>query len=135
MSDSILTTIKKPLGLDENYVVFDPDVIMLINTAFSTLHSLGIGPIDGFEITDETTTWDQFIGTDKTLNSVKTYIYLQVRLVFDPPTTSYLKDSIEKRIAELEWRLNVQRENVTHPEYVDLDDVADEVLVVDGGEI
>lgn len=108
---SILDSIKKPLGLDANYDVFDQDVIMHINTQFSTLHQLGIGPAEGFMIEDATTKWDAFLpGGDPRYSSVKTYIYLKVKLVFDPPPSSFVIASMEKQIAELEWRLNMQRE-------------------------
>lgn len=110
MAESILTSVKKILGLDENYTVFDPDILMHVNSVFSTLNQLGIGPTSGFSIEDKTTTWDAFLGSDKNLNSVKTYMCLRVRLLFDPPGTSYLIEAMQKQIQELEVRLNILRE-------------------------
>ena len=116
MSDSILTSTKKVLGIEELYTAFDVDILMHINSVFSTLHQLGIGPVDGFFIEDATPTWTTFLGTDPRLNSVKTYVYLKVRILFDPPGTSYLIDSLRNQAEELEWRLNVVRET---DDYVD----------------
>jgi hypothetical protein len=113
MSDSVLRNTKKILGLDEDYTAFDDDVIMHINSVLSTLNQLGIGPDEGFAIEDDSETWDTFLGDDPRLNSVKTYIYLRVRILFDPPTTSYLINSMNEQIRELEWRLNVQREGAS----------------------
>lgn len=110
MSDSILTSTKKALGLDENYTAFDPDIIMHINSVFSTLTQLGLGPEDGFMIEDSTATWDDFLDGDLKSNSVKTYMYLRVRMIFDPPVTSFHLSAIKEQFQELEWRLNVVRE-------------------------
>ena len=110
MAGSILTETKKALGVAENYTAFDVDILMHINSAFSTLNQLGIGPANGFAIEDASTTWDAFLGENLKLNSVKTYVYLKVRLVFDPPTTSYHIEALNKQAQELEWRLNVVRE-------------------------
>lgn len=110
MSDSILTSTKKILGLADDYTVYDLDVITLINAAFSTLNQLGIGPEEGFAIEDKAATWDTFLGADPRLNSVKQYVALKVRLMFDPPETSYVLAAMEKQIQEYEWRLNVVRE-------------------------
>jgi hypothetical protein len=111
VSDSILTSTKKVLGITEDYTPFDVDILMHINSVFSTLHQLGIGPTAGFSIEDATPTWSDFLGDDDRLNSVKTYVYLKVRLAFDPPGTSYLIQAIERQAQELEWRLNIVREN------------------------
>lgn len=110
MSESILTSTKKVLGLDESYTAFDQDVILFINGTLSTLNQLGIGPEGGYSIASDTETWDAFIGTNKKLNQVKTYVYLCVRMLFDPPQTGYLMDALAKQKLELEWRLNVVRE-------------------------
>lgn len=110
MADSILTTTKKILGIDDAYDVFDVDVITHINSAFSTLHQLGVGPTAGFAIEDASALWVDFINDDR-MNSVRTYVYLRVRMLFDPPTTSYLVDALNEQRKELEWRLNVTREN------------------------
>lgn len=113
MSTSILDSTKKVLGIDAAYTAFDVDILMHINSVFSTLNQLGLGPVEGFAIEDNSTTWDTFLGTDLRLNSVKTYIYLRVRLLFDPPSTSYLITSMKEQLQELEWRLNVNREEST----------------------
>jgi hypothetical protein len=108
--DSILTSVKKVLGLDASYTAFDEDLILHINSVFSTLNQLGIGPDDGFAIEDATDTWDDFLVGDLRKNSVKTYMYLKVRLLFDPPTTSFTQEAMKQQAQELEWRLNVVRE-------------------------
>ena len=113
MSDSILTSTKKILGIEEEYTAFDLDILTHINSVFSKLSDLGIGPEAGFMIEDDTKVWSDFLGTDLRLNSVKTYVYLNVRLLFDPPTTSYLITSMKEQIREFEWRLNVKREGVS----------------------
>lgn len=110
MADSILTDTKKVLGIAADYAVFDVDILMHINTVFSTLNQLGIGPAEGFQVEDASATWADFIGTDPRLNSVKTYVYLRVRLLFDPPTTSFHIASMKEQVQEIEWRLNVKRE-------------------------
>lgn len=110
MTQSILTSVKKILGIAEDDDSFDIDIIIHINSVFSILNQLGIGPEEGFEIEDATTTWDAFV-SDKRLVSVKTYVYLRVRLLFDPPNTSYVIESANKQISEIEWRLSVQRES------------------------
>ena len=107
MVDSILTSIKKLLGPEEIYEHFDADIIMHINSAFSTLTQLGVGPEEGFVITDKTAIWTDFIQDNKRLEFVKTYIYLKVKLVFDPPLSSSVLDAMNRQINELEWRLNV----------------------------
>lgn len=107
MEESILNSIKALLGPDSDYDVFDPDLIIFINGAISTLTQLGIGPSEGFRITGEDETWNDFLGDAKDIESVKTYIYLSVRLVFDPPSNSFVVSAFEKRLEELAWRLNV----------------------------
>lgn len=107
---SILNGTKKALGIDGAYAVFDPDIIMHINSVFSTLNQLGIGPVDGFEIEDSSTTWDVFLLGNPRFNFVKTYMYLRVRLLFDPPATSFLIAAYEKQKEEFEWRINTLRE-------------------------
>lgn len=110
MADSILTSVKKILGIAEDYEAFDVDILMHINSVFSILNQLGIGPTNGFMIEDAVATWDDFIPDDPRLNTVKTYVCLRVRLLFDPPTTSYLITALETQFKELEWRLSVIRE-------------------------
>jgi hypothetical protein len=136
MSDSILTSTKKVLGLDESYTAFDQDVILHINSVFNTLTQLGIGPLAGFAIEDNAAVWADFIGTDLRLNLVKTYVYLRVRMLFDPPTTGYLVTAMQEQIKELEWRLNVYREETgwVDPDPIPTFDQIDwEDLIIDGG--
>jgi len=117
MPESILDSTKKVLGIDSAYTAFDPDITMHINSVFSTLQQLGVGanPDESFMITNRLATWEEFIGTEKNVNAVKSYMYLRVRLLFDPPATSFAQDSMQKQAQELEWRLNVQMEGVRHP--------------------
>lgn len=110
MEQSILISTKKILGISEDYTVFDLDIITHINSAFSTLTQLGVGPAAGFMIQDDQELWTDFIVDDLQYNSVKSYVFLKVRQLFDPPTTSYLISAVERQITELEWRLNVHRE-------------------------
>lgn len=108
--NSILDSTKKILGIEADYTDFDVDIITHINSVLAILNQLGIGPADGFAIEDATDVWSDFIGSVPLLNSIKTYVYLRVRLLFDPPTTSYLITALETQYKELEWRLNVYRE-------------------------
>ena len=110
-NDSILISIKKLLGIGAEYNVFDPDIIIHINTAFSTLNDLGLGPSEGFSISDDTATWNSYIQNDKIFESVKTYIYLRVKILFDPPLNSSVLETMKETIRELEWRLNVNAES------------------------
>lgn len=110
--ESILTSIKKMLGITEEYTHFDADLIMHINSVFVTLRQLGVGPEEGFRIEDETSLWSDFISEDDMrFESVKTYIYLKVRLLFDPPLNSAVIESINRISNELEWRLNIEAES------------------------
>jgi hypothetical protein len=118
METSILISTKKILGIAEDYTVWDLDIITHINSAFFDLTQLGVGPANGYVIRDETDQWSDFIGDDLQLESVKTYIYLRVRLVFDPPSTSYAIAAMKDQIDRLEFRLNVHREST---EWVDPD--------------
>lgn len=110
MEQSILNSTKKILGLDASYTAFDQDVLIYINSAFSTLNQLGIGPENGYVIEDDSSVWADFIGTDLRLSSVKNYVYLSVRLIFDPPATSFGIEALNHQKSELEWRLNTYRE-------------------------
>ncbi len=136
METSILTSTKKILGIDENYTAFDLDIITHINTAFSILTQLGIGPTGGFAIEDESAVWSDFINlsTDIEYNTLKSYIFLRVRLLFDPPTTLYVISAYEQQIRELEWRLNIHREETgwVDPTPVEIDEELD---IIDGGVI
>ena len=116
MSKSILNSTKKILGIAEDYTAFDLDIITHINSVFTTLQQLGVGPVEGFMIEDALPTWEHFLGDDKRLNSVKTYVYMRVRLMFDPPATSFAISSMQEQVKELEWRLNVQVD--PGPDYV-----------------
>jgi hypothetical protein len=105
--ESILISIKKMLGLSEDYRQFDNDIIMHINTVFLNLTQLGVGPEAGFIIEDDSAYWSDFIDIENPqLHAVKTYMYLKVKLVFDPPLSSAVIESMKNQIAELEWRLN-----------------------------
>jgi hypothetical protein len=110
MEMSILNSTKKILGIASDYTAFDLDVITHINSAFSTLTQLGVGPAEGFMIEDDTAVWTDFILGDPEYNQVKSYVFLRVRLLFDPPATSYLITAYQDQIRELEWRLNTHRE-------------------------
>ena len=105
--ESILDTIKKLLGPDSAYEVFDEDIIVHINTALADLTQLGVGPAGGFKIEDNTAEWTDFIEDNIQLEAVSTYMYLKVKLLFDPPPSSAVIQSMKEQIAELEWRLNV----------------------------
>lgn len=105
--NSILISIKKLLGLTEAYTQFDTDVIMHINTVFMVLNQLGVGPTEGFKISNAETTWDDYLKSDTDLEAVKTFMYLNVKLYFDPPQSSTLMDSINRQIEMLSFRLNV----------------------------
>lgn len=111
--DSILTSIKKLLGIDESYEIFDPDIIMHINSVFMVLRQMGVGPPSGFTISDDSAVWTDYIPEIEKIEAVKTYIYMKVRLVFDPPTSSALLDALKQSIQEYEWRLNVEAETPT----------------------
>jgi len=108
METSILISIKKLLGIANDYTHFDEDIILHINSVLMILTQVGIGPEEGFIITDESETWDQFIPEGTNLASVKSYIYLRVKLLFDPPLSSAVIESTNRMISELEWRLNIE---------------------------
>lgn len=108
---SILISTKKMLGIDKSYEPFDPEIVMHINGVLSTLTQLGIGPDEGFHITGDSETWTDFMGEDNRLNNVRTYVFLSVRLVFDPPNSGYGVTAIQEQLKELTWRINVTREN------------------------
>lgn len=111
--DSILTSIKKFLGITAEYTQFDTDLIIHINSVFSILTQLGVGPSTGFSIHDEYSVWTDFLPEDPRLEMVKTYIYLKVRLMFDPPDRSAVADAMKRQIDELEFRLNVAADQVS----------------------
>jgi len=105
--ESILNTIKKMLGIDPEYDQFDSEIVVNINSVFLTLKQLGVGPATTFSITDVEQKWTDFVETTD-LEAVKMYIYLKVRLGFDPPSSSFVQTSMENQIKELEFRLNVE---------------------------
>lgn len=109
--DSILTSIKKLLGMTEDYTAYDMDVIIHINTALAILSQLGVGSDSAFRICDASATWQDFVGNNPRLDDVKDYVYLKVKLLFDPPTSSAAIQSMEKLLSEIEWRLNVAAES------------------------
>lgn len=110
-TESILTSIKKLLGITEEYTAFDSDITMHINSVFLILSQLGVGPANGFTITSKDDIWTDFLESSNLLNAVKSYVYLKVRLLFDPPTSSSAVDSIKNMISEFEWRINVEAES------------------------
>ena len=111
MEPSILNSVKKVLGIAAEYLAFDQDIMMHINTALATLTQLGVGPATGFTVDDVSDDWNDFVDpTDHQYNAVKSYVFLRVRMLFDPPQTSYLINAQTDQIKELEWRLNVHRE-------------------------
>jgi hypothetical protein len=132
VTTSILNDTKKVLGVPVEYGVFDLDILMHINSVFSTLDQIGIGPPGGYMISDADATWDELLGDNHALNSVKTLVFLKVRLVFDPPATSFHIAAIEKQIEELTWRLSTVRETL-----VAIDPAVLYItpgLVIDGGD-
>ena len=110
--NSILTSTKKRLGMTEEYECFDEDIIAGINTVLATLNQIGVGPPEGFAIEDKNTEWSEFVSDNNVLlNLVKTYVYLKVRLVFDPPQSSAVMSSIDSQIKEIEWRIYTEAEH------------------------
>ena len=112
--ESILTSIKKLLGPSAEDTHFDPDIIMHINTVLMDLNLLGVGPVEGFAITDASDEWTDFVpeASLARLEAIKSYIYLRVRLLFDPPINSAVIESITRQIDKLEWRINVAAESI-----------------------
>lgn len=111
---SILDDVKKMLSLDAGYTAFDMDVIIHINSAFGILNQLGVGPTAGYAIVDNTAAWDAFVGSaDLNANMIKTYVFMKVKMMFDPPTTSFVIEAYTKQIAEFEERISINREGVS----------------------
>lgn len=110
--DSILTSIKKLLMLAEDDTSFDADIIMHINTVITVLNQFGVGPDTGFTITDKTATWQELLGSYPNLDSVRSYVYLKVKMIFDPPSSGAVIESINRVIGELEWRINATAEAI-----------------------
>lgn len=109
--ESILTSIKKQLGIEEEYIHFDQEIIMCINTAFTILTQLGVGPTEGFSINDSKPVWTDFMPDIDRIEAIKSYVYLKVKLFFDPPVGSAVMESSNRMLSELEWRINVAAEN------------------------
>lgn len=120
--DSILISIKKMQGIAIEITHFDPDLIIFINGALFALNQLGVGPTTGFTITGVDETWTNFLGERKDLEAVKTYVHLKVRLVFDPPSNSFLVKAIEDQIDEYEWRICNQAQPVVTPAPVTIEE-------------
>lgn len=127
MEDNILNGTKKMLGLAADYHVFDHDIITYINSAFSSLDQIGVGPELGFEIEDEDAKWSDVGIIQPQLSMVRTYILLKTRMLFDPPTTSYMIAAMEKQIDELTWRISTFREWALDP----VDPMIEEVVIDD----
>ena len=108
LSDSILTSEKKMLGIEEDYEEFDPELIVYINTIFGTLEQLGIRSGDKFRIQDKFTTWTDYLDDYEMIDEIKSYMYLRLRLLFDPPSNSFIVNSFDDQIKEFEWRINVK---------------------------
>lgn len=109
--ESILTSIKKLLGIEEEYTHFDPEIIMHINSVFTILKQLGVGPPEGFSIEDETSVWTDFLPDTHSIELVKSYMHKKVQLLFDPPTGSAHLQSVKDTASEFEWRINVEAES------------------------
>lgn len=109
--DSILVSVKKALGITEEYEHFDQDIIMHVNSALATLTQLGVGPATGFAIYDASADWSDFVEDTTIMQMIKSYVYLKVRILFDPPQSSAVIDCINKQLTEYEWRINVLAEN------------------------
>lgn len=132
MNESILNTTKKLLGLAENYDAFDTDVIININSVFSTLNDLGVGPSLAFKINDADAVWADFFLDQVDIEDVKTYMYLRLRLAFDPPATSFGISAFERQVKEHEWRL-MDRKTPPYVPDQEIPDSEDEELILDGG--
>ena len=108
--DSILTSIKKMLGIEENYPHFNDELVLFINSVFGILFQLGVGPKEKpFRITGSNETWDDFLVDDQ-IETVKSYVFAKVKLLFDPPSSSFVLNSYQDLIKEFEWRCNVDAE-------------------------
>ena len=110
--ESILTSIKKLLGIAEECSDFDPDIILHINSVLMILTQLGIGPKNGFSIRDDQALWSDFIPDDTRLDAIRSFVYLKVRILFDPPQSSVLLDAIKQNLSEMEWRLTIAAESL-----------------------
>lgn len=132
--ESILTETKNSLGVAEDVTIFDVAIRMHINSAISTLTQLGIGPEGGFEILDADATWTDFVNTDLRLSQIKSYVFLRVKMLFDPPPNSWVSVAMKDQIEQMEWRLNMVREGDIPAEVTPLPE-EDEYWLLDGGVI
>lgn len=114
--ESVLDSIKKMIGVDKDYGAFDIDLIIAINGVFTILNQLGVGPEKEFSITGRNETWLDFFGVTDAISLVKPYMYLKVKLIFDPPSTGVLHEAIERQISEFEWRLAIQADPASNPD-------------------
>ena len=110
--ESMLTSIKKMLGIAEEYTQFDADLIMHINSVLSILTQIGVGPSEGFAIEDDVTVWTDFVPANPKLELIKSYTYMKVKLIFDPPLSSSVIESLNRSTSELEWRIQVAADPV-----------------------
>lgn len=131
-SSSILDDTKKTLGLASDYTPFDTDIIMHINSVFADLNQLGVGPDPGYAIVNKEDTWDELIADELKLNNVKSYVYLRVRMLFDPPTIGYVLTAKEKEIEKAEWRVTVAADEIKNPPVVPVVVPVDDIFA-DGG--
>jgi len=125
VTESILDSVKEALGLAADETAFDSELVLYINSQLSTLRQLGVGPEAGFMIVGNTETWTDFLGDrEPKMNDAKTFVIFRVKLIFDPPPTSYAMDAIKEQIQEAGWRLNVTREEMdwVNPEPVPVPD-------------
>lgn len=109
--DSILNSIKKLIGFDETYTPFDPDIIFNINSSFSNLHQVGVGPENGFLIEDDTSVWTDFLGESRKLEMVKMYVYIEAKLIFDPPSSTAAIEAMKRKSDECFFRAQVAVES------------------------
>lgn len=109
--DSVLTSIKKLLGINEEYDQFDQDLIIHINAVLMVLTQIGVGPSNGMIINDSSTTWNDILSDTSNIEAVKTYVYLKVKMIFDPPSSSSVADAMNRSINEYEWRLNINADS------------------------
>ena len=114
MDESILDSIKLILGVDTEYDAFDSEILMAINSSFMSLTQLGLGPAEGFKVPNKATTWADILGTRQDLESVRSYIGIKSRMLFDPPTNSYIMQALNNAATELEWRIRTQLEEVAN---------------------
>lgn len=110
MEENILDSIKKLLGIPEDYTAFDQDIMIHINSVFMILYELGVGPSNGYSLKDGTEKWGDFISDDENLEGIKTYVYMKVKTIFDPPLNSAVLASMKELISEFEWRINNEAE-------------------------